>query len=45
MEIQPAVLVPQGQCQELLYEGAGAKGAAVGVGGLERRGTDGGAGQ
>jgi hypothetical protein len=44
VEYKPAVLVPQGQCQELLLEKAEARGAAVGVGGLECWGTNGGAG-
>jgi hypothetical protein len=44
LDDQPPVLVSQGQCQELLRKVAGVSGAAVGVGCLERRGADGGAG-
>jgi hypothetical protein len=44
VEYWPAVLVTQGQCQDLLHEEAGARDAAVGVGGLEHRGTNGGVG-
>jgi hypothetical protein len=40
MEHQPAVLVPQGKCQELLHEEAGTRGAD-GVDGPERRGAGG----
>jgi hypothetical protein len=41
LEYQPAVLVPQGKCQELQHKKVGARGAAVAVGGLERAGSDG----
>jgi hypothetical protein len=44
LEDKPQVRVSQGQCQELLHEVAGVSGAAVGVGSLERRGADRGAG-
>jgi hypothetical protein len=44
VENQQAVLVPQGQCQGLLHEKAGARGATEGRGGLERRGPKGVAG-
>jgi hypothetical protein len=44
VEYKPAVLVSQGHYQEVLHEKAGARGAAVGVGGLEGRGINGGAG-
>jgi hypothetical protein len=41
---KPAVLVPQGQCQELVHQVAGSCGTGFGVCCLEGRGADGGSG-